>query len=280
MQTSLRFVAVALLGIGLVLGATGCELQKCDVTTTNDAGVTTTQSGVCAKSLKKFVGTPVNKSAQWASGGSLTISNFNGSITLVRGTGTSVDVTVTPVDLRAYDTPDSDVQNDFAALATDATADANGNVTVKVYQNGTAHTGLGGDLQVAVPDSFDGALSVTSQNGLTHIGYTGNASSLAVSSHNGQVTGTVATASGDGGNVSTHNGSITLNFDGTQKFNVQASALAGGKVDVGNAASAGCTTTAGSDGSQTISCSGAGAGDPTYVLKADGTALADVNLSF
>ena len=72
-----------------------------------------------------------------------------------------------------------------------------------------------------------------------------------------------------------------MSFDGSQKFNVQASALAGGSVDVGNAESAGCVVASGgSDGAQTVSCGGAGQGDPTYVLKADGTALADVTLSF
>jgi len=265
----------------MLAGTTGCELQKCDVTTTNDAGVSTTKSGVCAKSLKKWVGTPRNKTAQWASGGSVTIDGFNGAITVVKGSGTTVSVTFTPVDLRAYDTKDADVQADFAALATDATADANGNVSIKSYQNGNAHTGLGAEIRVALPDTFDGALSVTQHNGDTSLDFTGSASSLTVSSHNGEVSGSVGAVGALGGKVSTGNGSIGMHFDGTQTFNVAASALAGGQVDVGNAESAGCTVVAGSTaGAQTVSCGGATDADPTYVLQADGTGLADVTLSF
>jgi hypothetical protein len=265
----------------MLAGTTGCELQKCDVTTTNDAGATTTKSGVCAKSLKKWVGTPRNKTAQWASGGSLTIDGFNGPITVVKGSGTTVSVTFTPVDLRAYDTKEADIQADFAALATDATADANGNVSIKTYQNGSAHSGLGAEIRVALPDTFDGALSVTQHNGDTSLPFTGSASSLTVSSHNGDVSGSAGVPGAQGGKVTTGNGSISMSFDGTQQFNVQASALAGGKVDVGNAESAGCTIVAGgSDAAQTVSCGGATDADPTYVLQADGTGLADVTLSF
>lgn len=281
MKTLLRSAAIALLGFGMLAGATGCELQKCNVTTTNDAGAKTTQSGVCAKSLKKFVGTERSKTAQWASGGSITISNFNGPITVVKGSGTTVSATFTPVDLRAYDTSNSDVQADFAALSTDATADANGNVTVKAYQSGNAHTGLGAEMTVAIPDSFDGVLSVSASNGDAAVSFSGDASSLKLSSANGDVSGTVGVPGADGGTVSTGNGSISMQFDGSQKFNVQASALAGGTVDVGNATAAGCTVVAGGSASaQTVSCGGATQGDPTYVLKADGTGLADVTLSF
>ncbi len=298
MKTLLRSAAFVLLGFGMLAGATGCELQKCDVTTTDDAGTTTTHSGVCAKSLKKFVAPDRSGSAQWASGGSITISNFNGGITVVKGSGTTVSATFKPFDLRAHDASDSDVQADFAALATDATADANGNVTVKVYQSGNAHSGLGADLTVSVPDTFDGALTVTQNDGPTNVQFAGNATivklssnngschvaagsaaSMNVSCHNGDMSGSVGAlpATAAGGTVATGNGSISMKFDGSQKFNVQASALAGGTVDFGNAAAAGCTV---DDAAQTVRCGGAVQGDPTYHLTADGTALADVTLSF
>lgn len=302
MKTSVRFFALALLGFGLVAGTTGCELSNCDNSTTD--GGTAKSGGTCiqGKSLKKFVAPDRNKTAQWASGGSITISDFNGPITVVKGSGTTVSATFTPVDLRAYDTKDADIQADFAALATDATDDGSGNVTIKAYQNGHAHSGLGAELTVALPDSFDGALTVSANNGKSSIQFVGNASgvkltsdngscdvaagsaaSLDVSCNNGDVSGSVGAlpASASGGTVKTGNGSITMHFDGSQTFNVQASTLAGGTVDVGNAEAAGCTVVAGgSDSGQTVSCGGAGQGDPTYVLQADGTSLADVTLSF
>lgn len=301
MKTSIRFLALALLGGGLIAGTTGCEVQNCS----NKADGGTSSGGTCvqAKSLKKFVGTDRNKTAPWASGDSVTISSFNGPISVVKASSaTTVGATFTPTDLRAYDTSNADVQADFAALSTTVTSDANGNVNVKVAQSGNAHSGLGAELTVALPTAFDGNLTVTSKNGDSKIQFVGNAQLVKLSSDNGDcnvATGSAASISLDcnngdvsasagalpagaaGGTVSTGNGSITMKFDGSQKFNVQASALAGGTVSVGNAQAAGCTIVAGgSDSAQTVSCGGAVQGDPTYVLKADGTSLANVNLSF
>ena len=193
MNTLVRTSALFALGFGLLAGSTGCELQQCDVTTTNDAGVTTTQKGVCAKSLEKWVGTAETKQAQWTPGSEVIIDGFNGPITVVKGSGTLVTATFTPVDLRAHGTSDAEIQADFAALKKDVVGDYNGtgNVLVKSYQQGAAHTGLGAELRVELPASFDGPLTIVQHNGETDAQYVGSASSISVSSDNGGVTGAV-----------------------------------------------------------------------------------------
>ncbi len=283
MKTAHRFAALGLLGSTLALSwATGCTV----------------------KSDNKFVGTPDTYNAVWTSGGSVSVSNVNGDVNVTQGSDpTQVTATFTPFVLLAYDTADADAKAALEKLVKNFQADtpAPGSVTVSDSRADGASTTLGATIDVGLPAAFDGPLKLHVSNGQLNVSFAGNASSVDFTSDNGSinvVTGAAAmsvnvnTANGQlaatmsgvpagsqGGNFITGNGDITLQLPGSATFTIQAQAMSGGTVDVGNAAAAGCTVVEGGSASaQTVSCGGATAADPVYHATASG--LGDISLQF
>jgi hypothetical protein len=301
MTKPLSSLGVLFVGVVMLTAGVGCEAQDCDVET-GDGEV---QQGVCLKSLKKFrAANPIVKEAVWAPGGAITIEGINGDIDVVQGSGTNVVATFEPWVYRAYDTPPEEARQDLEALEGIVEGNVNGvtgAVFVQSRRNGGVST-LGADITIAIPPTFDGALSVKQRNGSTNIGFAGSATALSLSSDNGgcdvAASGTAATLDVDCENgdvavnvpgvpagtgarsVRARFGDVGLSFAGTPagtKFNVQAFAQ-DGVVDTGNASSAGCTVNEAAPGSKTVSCNAATTADPVYAVNAD--SLSDIALTF
>ena len=300
-------LGVLCLGAGLSLLSMGCEAQKCDVET----GDGQTQEGVCAKSLKRFVGAnPIVREAQWTPGSPITIDSRNGDIEVVRGTSNVVRATFIPVVWLAYDSSNERVNGQFDLLNTEATGDAggvSGAVLVKTSRQSGAASSLGADITVEIPPAFDGAFSVQQDNGSTDVEFVGSAPSVKVHSDNGScrvVSSAAATAvdlhcengdleanisgapAGAGtrtihtGDPDVGSGDINLSFVGvptSQPFNVQAFAV-GGTVQSVNDVGAGCTVQIAGEGSKTFSCHGGDQSHPTYQVRTE--RLSDITLTF
>ena len=122
------------------------------------------------------------------------------------------------------------------------------------------------------------SVDVSSGNGSCGV-VAGSPKTISVSCDNGDMTASLdgIAADSQGGSFTTGNGSIDLAMP-SGKFNVQAVAHDGGKVNT--AKNADCTVAGDAPDSKTVSCGGATTADPIYKADANGTGLADVNLSF
>lgn len=260
-------------------------------------------TGCTIKSDDKFVGTPDTYTARYRSGGSVSVSSVNGPVTVGHGSDGVVTATYTPFVLLAYDTSEEDARTELEKLLKDFQADtpAPGSVTIGDSRASGASTMLGATIDVALPPEFDGPLSVYVKNGSLNTSFVGAASAVDFRSDNGSIEVTVGAsartvnvntkngslsaelsgvpADSKGGSFVTGNGDITLHLPGRAKFSIQAQAMKGGVVNLGNATEAGCVVVEGGNASaQTVSCGGATATDPLYQATAAG--LGDVNLSF
>jgi hypothetical protein len=279
-----------LLGIFLANGSLGCEAQDCD---NEETGA----EGVCLKSLKRFESPAETETVAYA-GDDVIIRSSNGDVHVVQGETGDVTATFEPFVLRAYDVTQEEADEDLASLERVITTDGN-DVHVDVARPDGAPSSLGADITVAIPPEFAGNLRIEQSNGHTEVDFVGDAAGVLVTSDNGGcdiVAGVASEISvycdnGDirasidgvtpqfGNGFSTGNGSITLAVPGDAVFSVQAESLAGGSVTAENMPDD-CVLNEASASAKTLSCNGATTEDPVYTVKADGTSLADVVLTF
>ena len=150
MKRAFYFLGIVLTSAFALSAATGCEVA-CAEDEQN-------QGGTCvAKSLTRFNGTDVSKSATWASGGTVTIDGVYGDITVGKSTTDKVEVTFSPFSRRAHDAKDAAIEEMNTNLVLDIKD--GGNVTVTTSRNGGTN-GLGADIVVNLPETFDGPLVV------------------------------------------------------------------------------------------------------------------------
>lgn len=152
MKTALRSLGLLTFSAFLLAGSTGCEAACTD---DPDTGGTT----CTGKSLTKFTGDPVNKTAEWTPGTDIKIESNFGEITVIQGASNTVEVTYEPFSYRAHDA-EPEARDDIALhFKTEEIGDANG-VIVKHFRDGGGSS-LGANMTVKIPPNFDGKLWVT-----------------------------------------------------------------------------------------------------------------------
>ncbi len=139
--------------------ATGCECQDQG---TNAEGQNVTQ----CESLNKFVGSSFTETVAYTPGQALNFDGVNGNVD-VRIGGTDVVVQFTPFSLRGNsreaDAKD-DMENDL-----NTSLNADGGINVTVGRNNGAPSGLGADVVITLPSTFDGAVSIKQNNGFVNV---------------------------------------------------------------------------------------------------------------
>ncbi len=270
-------------------------------------GAVSVLAGCTVKSTKLFEGSRAEESVEWRSGDELYIESANGDVVVDVGSADKVSAEVTPFVLLDHDATDEEARDeleklDFSVSARDEPSAPSGTrIVVDLDRNGKVKSSLGGDLDVEIPPTFDGALRVEQENGSTEIRNSGNASIIRVRNDNGscdinldspsdvevgcdngQLEGRVVGIPDDfdGGVFLTGNGDIELVLPADGTYRVVAESKGGGIVAQGNAESAGCTVEEESESSKTISCGGATSGSPAYRVVADEGLAHDITLAF
>jgi hypothetical protein len=228
------------------------------------------------ETLDRYNGTPVNKSAVWTSGKSVSIENTNGLVNVKVGTDAS-NVVVQGKPFTMSDSESNAKGEMESKLALNVGADGSGNVTVQGVKSGGTYPGW--ELFVWIPPSFNGALSVRSKNGTADVAGVDGAASATIKVDNGSLiatlgSGAVDATSGNGsvdvkvggggsGTVGSNNGSVDFDIPASAKANVQAQATSSVKVD--SSLQSVCPEVSGSTATaKTLTCNGGGG---TYVVK-------------
>lgn len=145
------FQALAFLALGTSLFATsGCKVA---------CGPDEEEQGskCVGKSLTKFVGTPVSKQATIQVDGTVAVKGLFGHIKVVQGSNPGkIDVTFQPFDYEGYDEKDLATRQMNENLGLKIIEGAE--TVVQVERIGESTTGLGADIEVALPSDFTGRL--------------------------------------------------------------------------------------------------------------------------
>jgi hypothetical protein len=296
-------LVVVALGLGSLVGTSGCELQKCE---TEDG-----EEAFCAKSLKRYVGTDVRPAAlPYTSGMDLTVDGMYGDIHVVEGTSGEVSVVFEPFNYRAHDAEDQ--ARDEMVNNLDTYFDDTGDAILVTTGRRDATTGLGAEIFVHLPPEFDGALVLMNDSdgsinpGDIDAGFVGAAWAVDVSTDSlgdctidseGSVVSTrarcdgtiVATGISDdvdiastglndevsvvlrsvagadaGGSIMSSDGDIDVAFPAGSDFSVQAQASDDASVAAASLDDA-CMAAVAAESSKSYTC---GAGGPNFVVTA------------
>lgn len=249
-------------------------------------------AGCTAKSTKRVVGSTSHLTEGWQTGDALVIDSINGRVQVSRGSGDAVVADFTPFVLIGYDATDEEEKQELEKLKPSLIRQDGERPTLiaRTVRDGQVLSSLGADIDLSLPEAFDGSLEIRQNNGPIEVSSVGRASELIVNSENGSCEVSTGSASvvdvycdsgslygsiGDipadfaSASLRTGRGNIQLVFPPGGVFVVQALSRSGGLVDVGTAEAAGCTVEAASDSSKTISCNGGTSEDPLYEVIAD-----------
>lgn len=139
--------------------ATGCE---CTDQGTNAEGESVTE----CESVKKFVGTSFSETVAYTSGQALNFRGVNGNLEVQIG-GSEVKVQFTPFSLRGH-SKDAEAKKDMEEdLQTSVNAD--GAINVDVTRASGSFNGLGADVVITLPSTFDGAINIEQNNGFVDV---------------------------------------------------------------------------------------------------------------
>jgi len=197
-----------------------------------------------------------------------------------------VNATFKPSVLRAYDTEDDVIQDEFKKLNTDLLED-DGDITVRTPRYSGASSTLGASIIAEIPEDFAGVFILDQNNGGVDVNFTADAYDVEIKSGNGSMEADVGRA--EILKMSTGNGSIDLYIDeipdgseggdiyadgpgadvildlpGGAAFSVRATAT--DLVDFGGVPG-GCSVADAAENSKTLSCNDGGA---NYTVHADG----------
>jgi hypothetical protein len=139
--------------------ATGCECQDQG---TNEQG----QNVTTCESVKKFVGTSYSESVAYTAGQGLTFNGVNGNVDVNIG-GTEVVVEFTPFSVRGHSKQAEAADDMEQDLQTSLTND--GDIVVEVDRADGSFNGLGADVVITLPSSFDGAVTINQNNGFVDL---------------------------------------------------------------------------------------------------------------
>ena len=296
-------LVVVALGLGSLVGTSGCELQKCETETGDQA--------LCAKSLKRYVGSDVTPAAlPYTSGMDLTVDGMYGDINVVEGTSGEVSVVFEPFNYRAHDAEEQardEMENNL-----DLSFEDTGDAIVVTTGRHDATNGLGAEIFIHLPPEFDGALVLAndsdgplnpgdidagyvgaawsvdvSTNSLGHCNIDGEASVISTRAHcDGTIVATGVSDDVDivstgfkqnvnvvlrsvagadaGGSITSSDGDISVSFPDGADFTVQAQASDDATVSA-SSLDVTCMAAVAAESSKSYTC---GAGGPNFVVTA------------
>lgn len=160
MNKFFRLASMSALLVTSGLVATGCE---CTDQGTNEAGQSITE----CESVKKFVGTSFSESVAYTDGYALNFVGVNGNVDVRVGNGTDVVVEFSPFSVRGH-SKEADARKDMETdLQTSVTGD--GSITVTVDRASGSFNGLGADVVITLPSSFNGLVNIDQNNGYVDV---------------------------------------------------------------------------------------------------------------
>lgn len=306
----------AVLGV-LLISLVGCEARDCDSTkrveVPDDEEKTEQEEGACLEfvSTKKWWGDTKEFDGAYESGKNVFVKNGNGPISVRITARDDVFATFKPFVARAHDICDGEepTPGDRCAAIDDDLADQelifeveDGNYLIQAQREGSVNS-LGAEIEVELPSSFNGRLTVAQNNGDTEIWDMGNAAAVIVESENGDCaieTGSAPTidircengftdvligAITPGGDVrqiyktDEDLGDMVVTFPSTDEpFSVSARSV-GPDVVIKPASPSGCDVLGEDPRSVTVACNDATPDDPIYTVRAD-ESLVDITLGF
>ena len=163
----------------LALSSTGCIIGECD---NGD------ENCVQAETPVGYTGNDSNQSVAYASGQGVQIVNVNGQIDVGVGSGDDIDVTFKPFTAGKDSQEGEDAAK--AELADKLVLEITGGdpVQIRVATRDGASSFLGAHVVVTLPESFDGAFEISSNNGSVEANLQGSApSSTKVVTDNGGI---------------------------------------------------------------------------------------------
>lgn len=298
-------LAPALLGV-VLLSLGGCEARDCDDTKkveTNDQAKNGKEDGACLEfvSTKTWRGEDVEFRGDYESGKNVSIDNSQGEITVKRTDRDDVLVTFKPFVARAHDICDGEeiTSGDRCQAIDDDLADQeltleedDGNYLIQARRDDSVIS-LGADIEVELPDTFNGRLSIKQNNGETNVFHMGDAAAVILQSGLGDcsietggaplidircesgVTNVAIGAITPGDDVrqiyktDEDLGELLVSFPSTDEpFSVSALS-AGDAVTIKPADPSGCDVLGDDPRSVTVACNGATDEDPVYTVRSD-----------
>lgn len=232
MKTAWRWLALGALSSNALGFATGCE--QCQVPA-SDGDTTETKTGFC--SVKKFPEEPSEAQEAVDPSGTVRIESINGKVTVTDGESSEVYAQYHPFVYRAFNTPESERQDNFKQLKTsidgtdkndDGTADE---LVIKTARKDGAPSTLGADMVVKLPSDFAGKLIVVQQNGAVQIDYVAGATEVQVDSDNGSVDANTGAASFV--NIVNDTGDIDVESSSVSDYTVHSKGLGDVTVSLG-----------------------------------------------
>ncbi|HEU5074993.1 MAG TPA: hypothetical protein VFU02_12475, partial [Polyangiaceae bacterium] len=301
----------------LLVSLVGCEARDCDEIKTveydDEEEKTEKEDGACIEfvSTKKWWGDTEQFNGEYESGKNVLIDSGNGSIVVRVTDRDDVLATFKPFVARAHDICDGEepTSGDRCAAIDDDLADQqlifeeeDGHYLIQSRRDDSVNS-LGAEIEVELPSSFDGRLTVAQNNGSTDVNDVGDAAAVLVESQNGSceihtgraphidinckngstdVTIGAITPGNDVRQIfkaSGDLGDLAIAFPSTDEpFSVSARSV-GSDVLIDPASPSGCDVTGSDPRSVTVLCNGATNEDPIYTVRSDED-LVDIGLYF
>jgi len=282
--------------VGVLLVLAGCEASECQDDETK-------ANGVCAASLKTWRGETETFTGDYESGKNVLIDSANGSVNVTTTDRDDVRVVFKPFVARAHTLCDGEpvTSGDRCQAIDDDLADqtlifeeTEGNYLIQ-NQRDDSVISLGADIEVELPNSFNGRLTIDQNNGSTDVDELGEVAAVIVESDNGSCdirTGSAshidincqngstdvwidAIAPGDGDDLRQiykadgDLGDLSVQFPDTDApFSVSARSV-GDDVAIDPASPSGCDVTGSDPRAVTVLCNEATDEDPVYTIKSD-----------
>jgi hypothetical protein len=304
----------------LSLASSGCEARGCDeveeVEYEGEGDAARQQEdGACVEfvQLKKWWGEAEVFTGTYESGKNVVVANGNGDIMITVAERDDISVRFDPFVARAFDTCNGqdDTGNGRCEEIDDNLAaqefifeDDDGNYIIQARrEDGVAS--LGAEIEVQLPSSFDGRLTVDQNNGFVEVGPMGDAAAVIVGSGNGGCD--VHTGAAPEIDIRCENGStdvvigaitegsdlrqiykteddlgdLTVQFPATDApFSVSARSVGSDvELDPSDLSGVGCQVSGSDPRSITVGCNDATNEDPLYTVRSD-QSLADITLVF
>jgi len=304
-----------MLGV-LLVSVAGCEARDCDdtkrVEVESDEEKNEKEDGACVEfvSTKTWRGETEQFDGEYASGKNVKVVSANGKVVVHVTDREDVLVTFEPFVARAHDICDGEpvTSDDRCAAIDDDLADQelifeeeDGHYLIQVQRHDSVNS-LGADIEVELPSSFNGRLTVDQNNGSTAV-EAGGAAAVIVGSNNGSCD--INTGSAPSMDIRCENGSTAVTIgaitpgDGVRQiyktdedlgdlavgfpdtddpFSVQASTV-DEDVVIHPAEPGGCEITGSDPRAVTVVCNDATTEDPVYTVRSDDS-LSGVELFF
>jgi hypothetical protein len=206
-------VAFASLATTLLLGAAGCKVSACPDQAAIDGGKQVSKDNcIQIEPTREYDGTPRTATLGWASGGAVSVTNSNGSLTITSDSTSATEVQISGIPFTRDGSSDADRANATAHIMQMAPPA----VTPSGSGGSIVAPGAGFDgykLTVRLPAAFDGVLTAKNGNGELTFSGTPVAAGSTIHTDNGDVSATIGAAANVTATAKTEFGSVS--FQGT-----------------------------------------------------------------